>query len=268
MVPRFVDRTTLTSESVSSGDDETDQLEEGPQGSAVIQVTDPCPVKEEMDEYSVYQLEPRRQLALTIARRSLVVSLLPGTDLRICCRSTTAHTRSVWMRNGEAISKTPLFIRNVRQEQTGVYACLRGNQTSKVTVHLRSPGEVQEDKAARANITLSPLKLQKKLQDASKSDLGNSGVALLLNNIIAPDLAMLDIVPLNYVVSSEWTQCQCAAAAEAIQTRRVSCEFLMEAFYIAIDGSYCARRKVKAPQAMRPCSKTCYSWIVGDWKQV
>lgn len=268
IVSKIVDRTTLMrSDTVSSGDGETDQFEEGPQGSTVVQLTDLRPVQEELDEYSVNQLEPRQELILTAARRSLEVTLLPGTQLRIQCRSSTPHTSSSWIRNGDAISKTTLVIHNVRQEQIGVYHCLRGNQVSRVTVHLRSPVEVQADKAARATFTLSHLRLQKRLQDANKSNSGQPGVSLLLNNIIAPDLAMLDVVPLTYVVTSEWSQCQCAAP-EAIQTRSVSCEFLTQAFFITVDGSYCARRKVKAPLARRDCSKTCYSWTVSEWKQV
>lgn len=263
IVPKIVDR----SETVSSGDGETDQFEEGPQGSTVIQLTDLRPIHEELDEYSVNQLEPRQELILTAARRSLVVTLLPGTQLRIYCRSSTPHTSSSWIRNGEAISKTTLVIHSVRQEQIGVYHCLSGNHVSRVTVHLRSPVEVQADKAARTNMTLNALKLQKKLQDANKSDSGQPGISLLLNNIIAPDSAMLKVVPMTYVVTSEWSQCQCGAA-EAIQTRSVSCEFLTQAFFITVDGSYCARRKVKAPLARRDCSKTCYSWTVSDWKQV
>ena len=226
----------------------------------------------EADPSQFIQMKKRKRIMLNVGGKATII---PKTSLSVRCAVRHFQRSKIeWMKNGKKIprkgrvkvtDKGVLRLRKTKATDRGMYTCMADSHSASIQLAFHST----RDAGNAYNARIGPIG-------------DNFGFIMTLRRIRKKERKK-DEITLPYLVSSvnmtnipfhfragDWGACSKSCGGAGLQLRDITCEVVMETYYLVVDDKYCLRNKGEMkPLETRDCGfHRCPTWQVGNWSKV
>lgn len=242
----------------------------------------PCPTQAslhslriEIDPSMYVQMRKRKNIVLNVGGKA---TLIAKTSVSIRCSVKHFDRQLIkWRKEGQndtfiplkgrvrVTTKGVLRLRKTKISDKGKYTCIAGSHSSSVELSFHSAHDgdnLYKERMEYIGEHFGFIMTLRRLQE----DTGKEEMTLpyLLGSLDLSD------IPLHFM-EGEWGVCSKSCGGGAgLQQRDITCEVVMENYYLVVDDKYCLRDDtVMKPLETRDCGfHKCPTWEVGEWSQV